>query len=54
MTISNPNLLFISKTAVTPGIRNQKSTYQNELNVRKPLVGSNLPICGELRFYNLV
>jgi hypothetical protein len=54
MTILNPNLLFISKRAVTTGRRNQKSTYQNELDVRKPLVGSNLPKCEELRLDNLV
>jgi hypothetical protein len=54
MTISNPNLLSSSGAGVNSGIRSWKSTYQNELNVRKPLVVSISQSSEELRLYNLV
>jgi hypothetical protein len=41
VTISNPDSLSSSETGVDPGTRSwKKSTYLNELDVRKPLVVS--------------
>jgi hypothetical protein len=54
VTISNPNLLSSSETAVNPGIKSRKSTYLNDHDVRKPLVLSISQISEELRLYNLV
>ncbi len=51
MTISNPDSLSCSGTGVNPGIRSRKSTYLNELDVRKPLVVSNSRRSEELRLY---
>jgi hypothetical protein len=39
---------------VNSGIRKQKSTYLNELDVRKPLMVSMSQRSEELKLYNLV
>jgi hypothetical protein len=49
-----PDLLSSSKTGVNSGIRNWKSTFLIELDVRKPLVESISQRSEELRLYNLV
>jgi hypothetical protein len=55
LTISNPDSLSSSETGVNPGIRSyEKSTYLNELDVRKQLVVSISQRREELRLYNLV
>ncbi len=54
MTILNPDSLSRSETWVNPGIRSWKSTYLNELAVRKPLVVSISQRSEELRLHNLV
>jgi hypothetical protein len=54
VTISNPDLVSSSDTGVKSGIRNWKSTYLIELDVRKPLVVSIFQKSEELRLYNLV
>ncbi len=52
MTISNPDSLSSSETGVNSGIRSSKSTYLNELDVRKPLVESISQRSEELRLNN--
>ncbi len=52
--MSNHHLLSISETGIIPGIRIWKSTYLNELDVGKPLVGSISQRSGELRLYIMV
>ncbi len=52
-TTSNTGLLSSSETRVNPGIRSWKSTYQNELDDRKPLVVSISQRSEELRLHNL-
>jgi hypothetical protein len=54
VTISNHDSLPSSEIGVNLGIRSWKSTYLNELNVRKPLVVSISQSSEELRLYNLV
>ncbi len=54
LTISNPDLLSSIETGVNPGIRSWKSTYLNEIDVRKPLVVSISQKSEELRLYCLV
>jgi hypothetical protein len=54
VTISNADSLSSSETGVNPGIKSGKSTYLNELDVRKPLVVSISQRSEELRLYNLV
>jgi hypothetical protein len=54
VTISNPDSLSSSETEVNTGARSRKSTYLNELNVRKPLVESISQGSKELRLHNLV
>jgi hypothetical protein len=54
MTTSNLDPLPSSVTGVNLGIRSCKSTYLNELDVRKPLVVSLSQRNEEMRLYNLV
>jgi hypothetical protein len=52
VTIANTDSLSSRETGVNSGVRNRKSTYLNELNIRKPLV-----VCISQRsekLYNLV
>jgi hypothetical protein len=54
VTVSSPDSLFSCEAGANPGIRRWKSTYLNELDVRKPLVVSVSERSEELRLYNLV
>jgi hypothetical protein len=51
---SNPDYLSSSETGVNSGTRSWKSTYLNELDVRKPLVVSISQRSEELIHYNRV
>jgi hypothetical protein len=54
VTISTPSLLFNRETGVKHDLNNWKSTYLNELNVRKPLEVSISQRSEEMRLNNVV
>jgi hypothetical protein len=54
VTISNPDSLSGSATGVNPGKRSWRSTYLNELDVRKPMMVSISQRSEELRLHYLV
>jgi hypothetical protein len=54
LTIPNHDSLSSTETEVNLGMRSQKSTYLNELDVRKPFVVSIPRSSEELRLYSLV